>query len=164
MLCFHRCLLIGGIPHGLWSQVPSWVSGPRSFLGDILWSLVPGPRSLPWSLVRRPFWEGCHCSCPKSCYRFGLGGTPVLVGVRCIFLDNVYPIWLATWSESFTDQCIEYQFIFEQPNVNKTSMERRKSGGPPDVVFHVNTWNLSIIFSFLVYIGAVSVLHWTRVG
>ena len=45
----------GGVPHGLWSQILSLVSGPLSFPKGYL--MVSDPRSLPWSLDPGPFWE-----------------------------------------------------------------------------------------------------------
>ena len=56
-------------------------TGVHLFTGG--YSMVSGPRSVPWSLVPGHFWGGggggtpwsCHMSCPKSC----LGDTPVLL-------------------------------------------------------------------------------------
>ena len=45
------CLSTGWVSHGLWSQVPSLVSGPRSFFWGGVYPMVSGPVSLPWSLA-----------------------------------------------------------------------------------------------------------------
>ena len=70
--CFHRCVSVcqQGVPHGLWSQVPSLISGPRSF---------PGGGGVC---------QSCHGSCPKLYHRSCLAGTPVL---SLVLLRGDYP-------------------------------------------------------------------------